>query len=276
MFYLLFALPATRLAAVARPALALTARGDFVRGAAAAALLLLPGPAAAAAVTTRCYLDVRVINRYDVAVLEDAATRGRITLGLFGRDAPLGAARFLEFISGTTGQFGASGGGGPAYAQASFERLRPGALLEGGRISGLKQTRFAGNLEWEFLGRLLPDLRPVLEVNDLMHDRRGLLTRDRFESGPAFGITLGAQPSLDGSREVIGQVEGGLELLDLIEGLPFVTGKSLDEPGSAADEVFKAQKALFTGLSKAVGDDRAEDRTGKLLRRVEITGCGVL
>ena len=43
-----------------------------------------------------------------------------------------------------------------------------------------------------------------------------------------------------------------------------------------ADTVFNAQKAIFSGLSRAAGDSRAEDRTGRLLRRVEITGCGVL
>ena len=98
-----------------------------------------------------------------------------------------------------------------------------------------------------------------------------------------------------------------LQLLDEIEALPFITGRSLEEPGSVADEVrvqphsthmalatalahsshclacvlcactqvFKAQKSLFSGLSKGLGDQRAEDRTGKLLRRVEITNCGL-
>ena len=55
-----------------------------------------------------------------------------------------------------------------------------------------------------------------------------------------------------------------------------VSGRSLEKPGSVADQVFMAQKSLFSGLSKATGDTRAEDRTGKLLRRVEITSCGVL
>ena len=67
-----------------------------------------------------------------------------------------------------------------------------------------------------------------------------------------------------------------MDLLQMVEELPYITGKSLDAPGSVADEVYKAQKAIFGGLSKTVGDTRAEDRTGKLLRRVEITACGLM
>ena len=235
--------------------------------------------AAPPAITNRVFLDVRIINRFDVEVLEDAATRGRITIGLYGKEAPQGAARFLEFIDGTVGQYGKSGGG-PSYAQSQFERIIPGQVLEGGRISGLKQTTFAGSLEWEYLSRLLP-LRPILEANDLTHDKRGLVTRTRFgdytkASGPEFGVTLNPARSLDQSNEVIGEVLDGLELLGLIENLPYITGKSIEGEGTAANAVFQAQKSLFSGLSKSVGDSRAEDRTGKLLRRVEITNCGRL
>jgi hypothetical protein len=50
----------------------------------------------------------------------------------------------------------------------------------------------------------------------------------------------------------------------------------MEGEGTAANAVFTAQREFFTGLSKAVGDSRAEDRTGQLLRRVEITKCGRL
>ena len=244
------------------------------------ATAISPGKSAVTArVTNRVYLDLRIINRFDVEVLEDAATRGRLTIGLYGEVAPQGVERFLEFIDGTVGQY-AKSGGGPSYAQSQFERVRPGQLLEGGRISGLRQTTFAGSLEWEYLSRLIP-LRPVIEVNDLSHDRRGLVTRTRFgdyvkASGPEFGVTLNPARSLDGTNEVIGIVEEGLDLLSTIEELPYITGKSLEGDGTAANAVFQAQKNLFTGLSKSVGDSRAEDRTGKLLRRVEIVKCGRL
>ena len=147
-------------------------------------------------VTDRVFLDVRVIQRYDVAVLEDAAVRGRMAFGLFGEEAPLGTRKWLEFATGRVGQF-AKGGGGPSYGSSYFETLRPAVALEGGRINGLKQTQFAGQLEWEYGDKLLP-LRAIPEANDLRHDRRGLLTRPLFESGPGFAVTLGPAPELDG------------------------------------------------------------------------------
>ena len=65
-------------------------------------------------------------------------------------------------------------------------------------------------------------------------------------------------------------------MLRLIEGLPFVSGRSLEEPGSASDTVYNLQKSFFTSLSKSIGDTRAADRTGQLLRRVEMVNCGLL
>jgi len=114
------------------------------------------------------------------------------------------------------------------------------------------------------------------QVNDLKHSQRGLLTRRILNAGPEFGVTLAAAPSLDGSWEVIGELQQGGELLHLIEELPFITGKSVEQPGSLAEQVFQAQKSVFSSLSKSVGDSRASDRTGQLLRRVEITNCGVI
>lgn len=225
-------------------------------------------------ITDRVFIDVRIIQRFDVEVLEDAAVRGRMVVGLYGEAAPKAVKEFISFVRGTAGQF-AVDADGPSYRSSGFDRLQPGLALSGGRISGLNQTPFAGTLEYEYRGRLLP-LRPLLEANELRHDRRGLLTRPVLNAGPEFSITLGAAPSLDGSNEVLGELQQGDELLSLIETLPYITGRSLETPGSVSDKVFDAQKKLFTSLSKSIGDTRAADRTGQLLRRVEIVSCGVL
>ena len=75
-------------------------RLDFVPSASAA---LVPAttarPASQAQVTSKIFLDVRIIKRFDVEVLEDAAIRGRIVIGLFGKDAPLAVERFLNFVN---------------------------------------------------------------------------------------------------------------------------------------------------------------------------------
>jgi len=238
------------------------------------------GFTAAGKVTDRVFFDVRVITRYDVEVLEDAALRGRLVFSLFGNDAPKTVQKFLEFVDGTPGQWKSSGGG-PMYSSGSFTKLQPGVMLEGGTINGLRLTTFAGEQDYEWMSRLLP-LRPILEANDLKHDRRGLLTRALFNPGPEFGITLGPTPALNGDNEVFGQLEPdaggdglhGEALLAAMEGLPYITGKSQEGEGTSANAVFQAQRSFFTTLSKTIGDTRAADRTGQLLRRVEITRCG--
>ena len=102
-------------------------------------------------VTDRVFLDISIIKRYDVEVLEDAATRGTLTFGLFGDAAPKGVAKFLDFVDGRVDQF-AKSGGGPAYSSACFDKLQPGVQLEGGRIAGLQQTTFAGQkFLWMFI-----------------------------------------------------------------------------------------------------------------------------
>ena len=202
--------------------------------------------------------------------------RGRLEFEIFGDDAPAAAANFLSFVRGDIGQFAKTPGEGPSYRQGAFTTLEPGVLLQGGRINGLKLGEFGGEPVWEFGTRPVP-VKAVVEANDLSHDRRGLLTRKQFQAGPEFGITLGPATSLNGGWEVFGRVssdESGL--LKLMEGLPYITGRSLEEPGSVSDGIFNAQKGLFGGLAKGMGDARAEDRTGRLLRRVEMVNCGLL
>ena len=201
--------------------------------------------------------------------------RGRLTFGLYGESAPLATERFKSLITGSIGQFGASGGG-PSYSFGTIDKLRPGTVLEGGKIAGLRQVEFAGALEYEWASRLLP-LRPVIETNGLRHTRRGLLTHERFKAGPEFGVTLAVAPELDGGWEVLGEVlEDPSNMLGLMEGLPYVTGRSLEVPGSAADTIWNLQRGAFLALAKSSGDKRAVDRTGQLLRRVEIVSTGIL
>lgn len=66
--------------------------------------------------------------------------------------------------------------------------------------------------------------RQILEVNDLAHSRKNLLTHRKLNAGPEFAITLSPAPELDGSWTVFGEVLEGEELVNEIAGLPFVTG----------------------------------------------------
>ena len=244
------ALEAPRIAAPTR-------RAVLTAATAALSAPVTPAPPALAATTkatdsavatARGFLDLRIIQRFDVEVLEDAAVRGRLEFEIFGDDAPAAAANFLSFVRGDIGQFAKTPGEGPSYRQGAFTTLEPGVLLQGGRINGLKLGEFGGEPVWEFGTRPVP-VKAVVEANDLSHDRRGLLTRKQFQAGPEFGITLGPATSLNGGWEVFGRVssdESGL--LKLMEGCVH-HGRSLEEPGSVSDGIQRAE-GLFGGLAK--------------------------
>ncbi|CAM9818707.1 unnamed protein product [Ascophyllum nodosum] len=169
--------------------------------------------------------------------------------------------------------------GEPSYSEGLLTKMEPGVLLEGGKISGLNTISIGGQEELEYNGEVIP--MPTLLENasvELLHDRRGLLTRERLSKGPEFGVTLAPARDLDGSHEVFGRLLQGDEVLSRLEKVPVYGGGSrLLEEGSVASNAFKAQNRALVYIGKNVfKDERAVDRTGSLMRRVDIVNCGVL
>jgi len=220
-------------------------------------------------ITNKVYLDVRIIRDYSREVLEDGVLRGRIVFGLYGKQSPQTVQHFLKFVTANYGE-------GPAYSSGMFYRHEAGRWIEGGRINGLSTTQVAGQETFQWNGRVVP-LAPILETNSLRHDRKFLLSHRKFNPGPEFDITLSSTPELDASNTVFGEVIAGEEYVQEIVKLPFVTGKSLDPEGSPADSWWKAQREFFRNVAKVSGDTRVTNTfPGKLLRRVEITKCGLI
>jgi hypothetical protein len=96
-------------------------------------------------ITTKIYMDLRILKDYSKEVLEDGAVRGRLIIGLYGRDAPKTVEHFLQFLPTTPGT-------APSYASGSFFRHEAGKWLEGGRISGLNRMQLAGVDSYEWNG----------------------------------------------------------------------------------------------------------------------------
>ena len=100
-----------------------------------------------------------------------------------------------------------------------------------------------------------------------------------------FGEVVGASSSLlllrrgdDAGRGGGGGVPPSVadEFLGRAEALPVYSYASADEPGSVTDGVIQAQKRLFVGASKALGDERATNIfPGKILRRVDVARCAL-
>lgn len=222
-----------------------------------------------AEITAKVFFDVRIIKDYTKEVLEDGVQRGRIVFGLYGKAAPKTVTQFLTFVQSGQGAMG------PTYSSSLFFRQEAGKWMEGGKISGLSKTEIAGLEEYEWMGRVVP-LSSPLEANPLVHDSRMLLSHRKFNPGPEFSVTLAPAPELDGPNTVFGEVLEGQELITAMAELPFVTGKSLDPTGSPSDQWWQAQNRYFQSLAKQLGDSRVSNKyPGKLLRRVEVTKCGL-
>lgn len=229
------------------------------------------------AVTDYAYFDLKIANYTEesVGTNKGAGGSGVIKIALFGKDAPLSVARFLATVDG-------DGNTLPSFANCQFSRIVNGSLLEMERVRGINKISIAGSESFEFQGSVLMDYRPILEQNGLRHDRPYLLTRKQLLSGPEFGITVAAAPELDPFHVVFGEVVGGRDVLDAIASVPTYSYKTATGYAGAAkggesgvmDAWFEGQRKLFVDVGKQLGDSRAADLRGRLLRRVVVKSAG--
>lgn len=142
----------------------------------------------------------------------------------------------------------------------------------------MKKISIAGSTQYEWGDRILPDLGLDDVDPNLHHDRRGLLTRDREFEGPdpTFGLTLNPSVKLDNYYTIFGTVIEGMEVLDAIESVPVYTFDTGGDEAPVVKSVFSGQKSLFLELGKVIGDERAVDRRGSFLKRVEVLEVKVL
>lgn len=227
-----------------------------------------------AEVTAKAYFDIRItgfVTGEEKATSEDFV--GRLVFGLFGNAAPLAVGEFLKYSKAKYG------GNLPSYAFSSFIKRTPGVSVQAGRIKGLKEIEIAGSRQYEYGDQVLGS-RGIDEPKlNLKHDRRGLLTKSSSQDAidSQFDITLGPLPALDnGDSLVFGVVLEGQAALDAIENVPIYTYESTGDQPEALNELFSQQKKLFLSVAKSLNDERAVNRQGSFLKRVEVLDVGVL
>lgn len=180
----------------------------------------------------------------DVSI--DGEPAGRIVVGLYGGEAPVGAARFASL---------ATGAAGISYRRKEFIKISPSYIRHGGaRAYGVdaevaKKTTGSGFLaaddglvsEWEkaskrcrgstknvagVLGLVVRDpSKPPPKLK--LVARNGKLEIDQEEigadpNGTEFVITTRDSPELDASTLVIGRVLEGLEVVERISNVKAV------------------------------------------------------
>ena len=177
--------------------------------------------------TRKAFLDISI----------DGEPVGRIIIGLYGDDAPAGAARFSNLVSGAAGI---------SYRRKEFIKIMPNYVQHGGvRSYGVDvelAQKTGSNLaveslidEWQRSYEKCPGTKnlagtvSIIVRNPLKPPpklkvvaRQGKLEIDQEEvgtdpNGTEFAIATKDSPELDASALVVGRVLGGIEVAERIE-----------------------------------------------------------
>lgn len=201
-------------------------------------------------VTSEVYLDVSV-------------ARGpveRITLGVYGDDAPAASKFFLSICKGDYGE-GVSYDGAQVSRIQKDKRIDVGKLAKGGNK---KQETWMDNMgKVRIRSVSLASKATHKDQNNLLHNAPGVLSVKN--GGGTFDFTIAPQPNpaLDGENVVIGKVLSGMEVIDKINQVPVSKEDIIGSKGS-----FSALGKGFDGRAKLAAVERP-------LQRISILQCQV-
>ena len=164
----------------------------------------------------------------------------RLTLGLFGKDAPVATAQFKALCAGT---LAVPCEPEPTFDAMTMERAARSTLAvwkqcvasqaepatyDGSQIWRVIQGRRvdAGAVRGKFALRDPPPTPPT-EGAALKHSEAGLLSVRRGGGTFDFGITTGPDPASDADYVVIGRVVDGLDTLAALDALPVVKAAAM-------------------------------------------------
>ncbi|CAN6478405.1 unnamed protein product [Victoria cruziana] len=231
-------------------------------------------------VTQKVYLEVSI----------DGRPAGRLVIGLDGRHAPAGTARFVELVSGKSGV---------SYRRKEFLRIMPNYVQNAGvRSYGVdsemarKRKGGVGLVADELIAEWADTNRAEKRngcggldgsgvVGIVVRDpykpppklkvvaRKGKLEIDEEQeredpNGTEFVITTKSAPELESSTLVVGKVLEGMEVVDAISRVPTVQDNT---------------SSPYFRVAKLIGDKRAvvaERGFNRPYSKVVITKCGLL
>ncbi|KAL3934822.1 MAG: hypothetical protein SGBAC_009538 [Bacillariaceae sp.] len=250
-----------------------------------------------AEVTDKVFFDLRIARqdgstyvRDDLPdTFENRVIQARLTMGLFGKEAPNNVKKFLSYVlppkdSDVDNPY-------PAFSRSSFTSLnQETGLLSAGYIPSLRVSDIGGSTALTYGSRVLPASlwidKSSPTTTKLSHDVKGLLTHKTLDVTPNFGITTRPEPSLDGTHTIFGQVLWDDSTVSLFRDFQDIPTYAMERPagydefnpaGGFTTSVYNAQKDFFRGAAKSFGDTRVSKLyEGKLLRRVEVLQAGII
>ncbi|XP_030521651.1 peptidyl-prolyl cis-trans isomerase CYP26-2, chloroplastic isoform X2 [Rhodamnia argentea] len=224
--------------------------------------------------TKKAFLDISI----------DGDPAGRIVIGLYGDDAPVGTVRFSNLVSGAAGI---------TYRRKEFIKIMPSYVQHGGvrsygvdaeiaKSTGSDLTNQSLIQEWEREnGKCLGTKNLAGTIGIIVRDpskpppklklvaRNGKLEVDEEEignepNGTEFVMSIKDSPELDASALVVGRILEGMEVVKTIGQVKTVQ----ENTGSP-----------YFRVAKLIGDKRAvvaERGFNRPYSKVLVTNCGLL
>merc|ERR1712146_385511 len=123
----------------------------------------------------------------------------------------------------------------------------------------------------EYLSQLLPEFGILVDpqlLNETEENETKLTTNPMQLSDQVKELGLSS------SRRIFGEVLEGTDVLDRIAAIPIYSYTSFEGKGSLANDFYGGSRDIFLGLGKALKDERAIDKRGSFLKKVEIVTSG--
>ena len=201
-------------------------------------------------VTSKVYLDISIAR----------GPAERITLGVFGDDAPAASKFFLSVCKGDYGD-GVSYDGAQVSRIELDKRIDVGKLAKGG--SQKQETWMDGMGKVRIRSVSLASKTTHRDVNNFLNDESGVLSVKKGGGSFDFTISPKPNPSLDSENVVIGKVISGMNVVDEINKVP------------TSKEDIIGSKGGFSALGKGF-DGRAKlAAVGRPLKRINVLQCQV-
>ena len=177
---------------------------------------------------------------------------GRITIALFGNDAPASVDTFTKLMEGN---LRSRSGRTAGYQYSQGSKVIAGKRVELGRVKQIDQlNQQPGRPQRQEVVVRLPENR---DDNRISHDQPGLVSVQRGGSFE-FSIMLDSCPEMDNDHIVIGRVVDGMDVVKKLEKVP-INQKTIRDG--------------YRNIGKAIGDARAnvDVRPGSLTSSSNIT-----
>ena len=197
--------------------------------------------------------------------IADASPRA-LTVGLYGEAAPKSVALFQGLCAGTLGS-------GLTYSGSSVTRIERDKLILGGSLAAGSTRSVSrvidanGYIRSEMINRA--DDFANDDTNALLHDRAGLISLRRGGGAFEFALTPAANPELDATRIVIGEIlddddGASLSLIAELNDLPTRQPSAVSELGGVAS-LYGLRLGLGFGFAGLIGQSLELSRRDALL-----------